>query len=145
MKKALFALPLVGLGLVFGWQAAASAKPSQLHRVVIDVSSGDSATWQRVLNNVENLQRQLGTANTFVEVVAYGPGLGMMLQEGAPDRARMEALARGQVVFVACQNTLQGRGLTPDALLPFVRVVPSGAAELVLKQEAGWSYLKPGM
>ncbi|MNX83244.1 DsrE/DsrF-like family protein [compost metagenome] len=145
MKKALYTLPLMALGLAFGWQAAAAAKSSPVHRVVIDVSSGDAATWQRVLNHVENLQRQLGAERTFVEVVAYGPGLGMMLEESAPDRARMEALARAQVVFAACQKSLQGRGLAPDALLPFVRVVPSGVAELVLMQEAGWSYLKPGL
>ncbi len=56
----------------------------------------------------------------------------------------MERLSQGSVVFAACQNTLETRNLPPEALLPFVRIVPSGAAEIILKQEADWAYLKPG-
>ncbi|MOA61796.1 DsrE/DsrF-like family protein [compost metagenome] len=67
-----------------------------------------------------------------------------MLAASAPDPERMERLSRGPVFFAACRNTMEGRQLTPDALLGFAQVVPSGVAELVRKQEAGWSYLKPG-
>lgn len=118
--------------------------PPSRHRIVIDVSTPHADTWQRVLSNAENAQRQLGADQTMIEVVAYGPGLGMMLGESAPDPARMERMSKAAVAFAACRNTLESRDLAPDALLPFVRIVPSGVAELVLKQEAGWAYLKPG-
>jgi intracellular sulfur oxidation DsrE/DsrF family protein len=35
-------------------------------------------------------------------------------------------------------------GIRKDMLIPVVGSVPSGVAELVMKQEEGWSYLKTG-
>lgn len=143
MKKALFLLPAMALGMAAGLRSSRRQPPSPRHRIVFDVSTGNAETWSRVLNNVENALRELGE-DTTIEVVAYGPGLGMLLATSAPDPERMERLSRGSVVFAACRNTMESRQLTPEALLAGVQVVPSGVAELVRKQEAGWSYLKPG-
>ena len=35
-------------------------------------------------------------------------------------------------------------GITKEMLIPSAGSVPSGVAELVIKQEEGWSYLKTG-
>ena len=142
MKKALYLLPALALGLALGLRR--SSRPSPRHRIVVDVSTPNAETWKRVLNNLDNVRRQLGAESTEIAVVAYGPGLGMLLAESAPEVERMERLSRESVVFAACRNTLEGRDLGPEALLPFARIVPSGVAEIVLKQEAGWSLLKPG-
>jgi len=144
VNKALFLLPAMALGLAAGLTSSRRQPPSPRHRILFDVSTGNAETWTRILNNVENAMRDLGTEETTIEVVAYGPGLGMLLAASAPDPERMERLSRGSVVFAACRNTMESRQLTPEALLGFAQVVPSGVAELVRKQEAGWSYLKPG-
>lgn len=39
---------------------------------------------------------------------------------------------------------MRRRNVTTADLLPFAGQVDSGAAEVVRKQEAGWSYLKSG-
>ncbi|MGW4379160.1 DsrE family protein [Kitasatospora sp. NPDC004531] len=72
-----------------------------------------------------------------VEVVAYGGGLDLLLRDDpAEDTARLvEAGARP----LACANALAGRGLTADALMPGVRVVPAAAWHLALRQYEGWS------
>ncbi|MNK80768.1 DsrE/DsrF-like family protein [compost metagenome] len=142
MKIARYLLPALALGFVFGLRR--SSRPSPRHRIVVDVSTPNADTWKRVLSNLDNVRRQLGADVTEIEVVAYGPGLGMLLAESAPELERMERLSREAVLFAACRNTLEGRALGSEALLPFVRIVPSGVAEIVLKQEAGWSLLKPG-
>ena len=43
-------------------------------RVVVQVSEADPARWSLALNNVKNLQDDLGAANVTIEIVAYGPG-----------------------------------------------------------------------
>ena len=48
------------------------------NRVVIQVSDGEPAKWNLALNNAGNIQTDLGAANVDIEIVAYGPGLGML-------------------------------------------------------------------
>ena len=47
------------------------------------------------------------------------------------------------VRFVACQNTMRQRTLGQADLLPGVGTVPSGAYEIVRRQQEGYSYFKP--
>ena len=58
-------------------------------------------------------------------------------------RKGLPTLAANGVRFVACRRSAQRLGLTPDDLLPQVRLVNSGAGELVRKQAEGWAYLRP--
>jgi hypothetical protein len=48
-------------------------------RVVFQVSDGDAAKWGLALNNASNVQQELGADKVEVEIVAYGPGIGMLL------------------------------------------------------------------
>ena len=48
------------------------------------------------------------------------------------------------VVLDACQNTMRLRKVTTEDLFPFASQVDSGVAELIRKQEAGWSYVRAG-
>ena len=144
MTRARILLPAIALGLAAGLTSSRRREAAPRHRVVFDVSTRDGATWNRILNHVENARTELGPEETAIEVVAYGPGLGMLLAESAPDPERMQRLSQEGVGFAACRNTMESRNLDAEALVPGVRVVPSGVAELVRKQEAGWSTLKPG-
>jgi len=45
---------------------------------VIQVSDGDQSKWNLALNNARNIQTDLGVANVDIEIVAYGPGIGML-------------------------------------------------------------------
>jgi len=40
---------------------------------------------------------------------------------------------------------MKRNNLTKEDLLPESIIVPSGLAEIILKQEAGWTYLKAGI
>ncbi len=48
------------------------------HKLVIQVSSDDARTQKIALNNAVNLQKLYGMDNVTIEVVAYGPGLGLL-------------------------------------------------------------------
>ncbi|MDI7776684.1 DsrE family protein [Asticcacaulis sp. EMRT-3] len=111
------------------------------HNVVFELTSSDPKAWVKLMNNVENLIKALGP-DIQVEIVAHGDGLKMLLLSSA-DRpeARMEALSKGGVVFAACQNTMRGMNVEPKDLVPFAKPVDSGVAEVVRRQQDGWSYL----
>ncbi|MBA3883868.1 MAG: hypothetical protein H0X73_14470, partial [Chthoniobacterales bacterium] len=49
------------------------------------------------------------------------------------------------VVFSACENMMKKKNVTKEQLLPFATTTDSGIAEVIRKQEAGWSYIKSGI
>ncbi|MBK7137399.1 MAG: hypothetical protein IPH73_14715 [Rhodocyclales bacterium] len=53
---------------------AQSAKPG----VVIQVSDGDTKTWNQALNVVKNVQAEYGKDKVNVELVVFGNGSGML-------------------------------------------------------------------
>ena len=121
--------------------APAPATTAEKHRVVFQVTADGDEQWEAVIGNVENLRAAFGPENTQVQVVAHGKGLGMLLATNAALRERMQKLNDG-VVFAACENTMRKKKVTKEQLLPFVTTVDSGVAEVVRKQEQGWSYIK---
>src|SRR5690349_6185858 len=79
-----------------------AAKPT---RVVVQVTEADPARWNLVLNNVRNLQDDLGADKVSVEIVAYGPGIGM-LKLDAPTNSRISEAIKAGVSIDACENTM---------------------------------------
>jgi uncharacterized protein len=112
------------------------------NRVVVQVSDNDPGKWNLTLNNVRNLQKDLGAQNVDVEVVAYGPGIGMLKADSPVANRIDEALGSG-VKVVACENTMAGQKLTRDDMLPKIGYVQAGVVELMQKQQQGWAYLRP--
>jgi len=123
---------------------AQTEKAAGPHRVLFEVTMEGNEEWTAVLNNVENLRKSLGE-KTEIEVVAHSKGLGLLLAKDNPLAERMKKLADEDVVFAACENTMRKKNVTNDQLVPFATTTDSGVAEVVRKQEAGWSYIKSGI
>ena len=94
---------------------AQQAAPAR-SKVVLQMSDGDAAKWNLALNNAKNLQTDLGAANVDIEIVAYGPGIGMLKADSVVGTRVDEALASG-VKVVACENTMRGQKLTKSDML----------------------------
>ena len=60
-------------------------------------------------------------------------------------KSNCKKLADGGVVFAACENTMKKKHVTKEQLVPFATTTGSGVAEVVRKEEAGWSYIKSGI
>lgn len=136
---ALLALAALTLSCAQPPQAGGGARP---HRVIFQVSDADPAKWNLTLNNVRNVQQDLGKDNVTVEVVAYGPGIGMLKLESAVGPRIAEALASG-VAVVACENTMKNQKLSRDDMLPKIGYVDAGVVELMKRQKEGYAYIRP--
>jgi intracellular sulfur oxidation DsrE/DsrF family protein len=79
-----------------------------------------------------------------IEVVVHGKALNFLVKEQSHLVAEIESMTKLGVIFKACENTMNKYGIRKDMLISSVNSVPSGVAELVMKQEEGWSYLKTG-
>jgi hypothetical protein len=109
--------------------------------VVVHVSEGSTDRQSTVLRNVLNLRAELGP-DVPVELVAHGPGVGLLTGESGLDE-EVRALGVAGVRALACLNTLASQGLTPEALLAGVGTVPSGMGHLARRQLEGWAYVRP--
>lgn len=126
-------------------QSAGSAAPNSTHkkhRIVIQMSDADPARWNLALNNAKNLQDDVGAANVEIELVAYGPGIGMLKME-SPTAQRIADATRAGVKVLACENTMRAQKLTRDDMHPAISYVPAGVTEIMKKQGEGWAYLRP--
>ena len=126
-----------GSGAALAQQAA-----TPRNKVIFQVSDADPAKWNLALNNVRNIQADLGAGNVDIEVVAYGPGIGMLQANSAVASRVDEALTAG-VKVVACENTMRNMKLAKHDMLGKIGYVRSGVVELMQKQQQGWAYIRP--
>lgn len=95
------------------------------------------------LRNIEAILAEVGDDGCELLVVCHSGGIGLVVAGQSPFGARIEALQARGVRFVACRNTMRQKGIDPGQLLPAVGVVPSGAVEVIRKQQEGYSYFRP--
>jgi intracellular sulfur oxidation DsrE/DsrF family protein len=111
------------------------------HKVVIQLNSADTAVWNSTIGNIKNLQK-IWPDQLKIEVVIHGKALGFALKEKTHVESELKALMSGNLRFIACENTMKKQAVTKDMLVSGIETVPSGVAEIILKQELGWAYLK---
>lgn len=116
----------------------------KVHHVVIQLNTADTASWSSVLGNIKNFQK-IWPDKVEVEVVVHGKALNFLVASKSHLVEDIETLSKKGVQFSACENTMNKYGITKAMLLSSAKTVPSGVAELILKQEAGWGYLKAGL
>ena len=140
------------LGLFGVGMAAAALAPSIVsaqtkagaakNKIVFQMSDADPARWSLALNNMRNVQVDLVDDEVELELVAYGPGIGMLKADSAVAKGVAEALKNGARV-VACENTMKAQKLAYADMLPNIGYAPSGVVELMRKQQQGYAYIRP--
>jgi intracellular sulfur oxidation DsrE/DsrF family protein len=136
--------PLLIILLALGITATVNADGAK-HKLVIQVSTDDPRTQKIAMNNAVNLQKLYGIDNIDIEIVAYGPGLGMLTAK-SQYAARVKSLAIQDVKFSACMNTMNNikakKGHLPK-LTEGVDTTQAGVARIIELQEKGYAYIRP--
>ncbi len=122
--------------------AADAARQGDRAKVVFQVSDADPMKWNLALNNARNVQADLGKDKVDVEIVAYGPGIGMLKGDSKVEPRITAALTDG-VTVVACENTMRAQKLGKADMVPGIDYVPAGVVALMQRQQQGWSYIRP--
>ena len=85
--------------------ASHPSKPFAEKHVVLQISNSDVQKQTHVLNVANNLIKHYGPDKIDVEIVAFGPGLRLLLKDNS-NTPRIDGLANNGVRFAACSNTL---------------------------------------
>ena len=130
--------------------AGAAFADGVMHYVAIHVDENDPAVMNMALNNAMNVSNYYAAQGdeVMIELVAYGPGLTMLLEDRSPVAARISTmtLEMDNMSFSACGNTHRRMSEAAGAelaLLDGVSITPSGVVRLIELQEQGYAYVRP--
>lgn len=125
-----------------GSVASASNLPKehkQILKSVIHVNCADVERQGHGLKNIENILQAVEEA-AAIEVVCHGAGISLLVTDQSKHGPHVKELKTQGVRFAACENTMKQKSLSKEELLPGVRTVPSGAVEVIKKQQEGYGY-----
>jgi hypothetical protein len=109
--------------------------------VVVHVNFPDTERQGHGLKNIENILKDVKEGQ--IEVVCHGAGIALLVTGKTKHADEIEKLMKQGVRFMACENTMREKGIKKEDLLEGVTTVPSGAVEVIRKQQEGYSYFKP--
>ncbi len=112
------------------------------HKIVFQLTDNDVKSQKALTGQLNNLT--IGWPDAEIEVVVHSAGISYLQKAKTTFQTDIEALTDKGVQFKACENTMRSRGIDKSEILEVVDFVPMGIGEVVLKQEAGWSYIKAG-
>jgi intracellular sulfur oxidation DsrE/DsrF family protein len=130
------------LAILFAFAGTPQIPSNPKHHVVFQLSEPQGQAWDDLMVHVNNLLANLVLeGGVQVEVVFLGPGVNMLRKTNVAYEPRFKHLLDYGVTFAACQNSMGAMKLKTEDLFPFATQVRAGIAEIVHKQEAGWSYI----
>ena len=118
-------------------------KKADKHKIVFQFTNAQDTLQQKAFaKQLQNITQHWPKAK--YEVVLYNMGLEFVMTSKSKHIQTIKELQEKGVRFMVCENTLKNRKISKDQLIPNVEYVPAGIAEIVEKQEEGWSYIKGG-
>lgn len=106
-------------------------------KVIIQVSDINNVV--QSLKSCRNLINEIPDA--VVEVVFHQSAIGAVVKGSSFENDIKDLMSRG-VIVVACRNSMRDRGIKESDLINGVTIVNAGVAEIVKRENEGWTYLK---
>ena len=120
-------------------------KPFAEHKIVLQLSDVDAKKQALVLSVANNLLKAYDPDKIAVEVVAFGPGIDLLLA-GSERRKQVESLIAQGVRFDICLNTVdtieRETGKRPE-FIPSATPVQVGVGQILFLAENGYTVVRP--
>jgi len=112
-------------------------------RIIFDMAGSDTADHNAIIRQVNNVLKNAPDAK--IEVVFHGRAVYALITNKTTIKEKIDDLVKNKnIVFAACNNSLNQLNLSKDDVISSAIVVPVAVLELTDKQEHGWSYIKAG-
>ena len=110
-------------------------------KAIVHINFTDSERQKHGLKNVANILKE--EKGSEIVVVCHGGGIGLLVKDKSEHADEVARLITEGIRFAACENTLRDKSIPKGNLFPGVTTVPSGAVEVIRKQQEGYGYFKP--
>ncbi|QQO14494.1 hypothetical protein JJB99_35265 [Bradyrhizobium diazoefficiens] len=129
----------------FAQQVPLQDKPFAEHKIVLQLSDSDAKKQALVLSVANNLLKAYDPDKVAIEVVAFGPGIDLLLS-GSERRKQVESLIAQGVRFDICLNTVdtieRETGKRPE-FIPAATPVQVGVGQILFLAENGYTVVRP--
>lgn len=164
LSASLAASLLLAVGIVTGWVLNVTAQrpdsplaelgqfeapTDQVWRIVMHVNTLDDYMQNTLLDETEYMLNSFlqSGRKVEVEIVAYGPGLELLMPERSMYTDRIMAMQQRypNLTFTACERSYKRlkREMGGDLqLVANTRIAPSGIREIIKRQQEGWHYIR---
>ncbi|WP_461088775.1 DsrE family protein [Spirosoma gilvum] len=114
------------------------------YKAIYQLNTADTATIRHALANIQNaLNDPRLKGKLDVELVVYG-GANIVYRKDKPYFEQdIEKLHKQGVIMAMCENTMKLRKISKDELFPIVSYVPSANGELIIREQEGWTIIRP--
>lgn len=138
---------LLGALLLIGVSAVQADNSSSLAdtKIVLQISDPNPFKQTLVLNVANNLIKHYGMDSVAIEIVAFGPGL-RLLMAGNVNTKRISSLVSNGVRFSACKNTQKAMARKlghPPKLNKNAITVGAGVVRIIDLTKKGYTLIKP--
>src|SRR5437899_8588533 len=120
-------------------------KPFAEHKIVLQLSDGDAKKQALVLSVANNLLKAYDPDKVAIELVAFGPGVDLLLT-GSDRRKQVESLIAQGVRFDICLNTVdtieRETGKRPE-FIPAATPVQVGVGQILFLAENRYTVVRP--
>lgn len=112
-----------------------------LYKVIFHVD--ELSKWELVLSNAKNLIKAFSDDELVIEILANSEAVEFLVKSDSHSDKLFTDLLNNNAIFKVCNNSIKSLEIDPNTLFAFVSIVPSGVAELTIKQHEGFAYIKP--
>lgn len=112
------------------------------HKIVFQLATDSQKEHGSLTRQLNNVLNYWPTAK--IEVVVHSAALEFMMNDKSTVKNEVEDLMAKGVTFAVCKNTMKRKEVTEDQIIKGAIFVPVGIAEIVLKQEQKYMYIKAG-
>ena len=130
--------------------SCATAPQDKVHNITFHIDENDPKRMNLVLNNAANVDAYYKSKaeEVNIEIVAYGPGLMMLVDGKSPVQKRIKSFGQNfdNIAFKACGNTMKKMAKKTGKAVKLVsqaEMVDAGVVHLTMRQEQGWTYIRP--
>jgi intracellular sulfur oxidation DsrE/DsrF family protein len=120
-------------------------KPFAEHKIVLQLSDNDAKKQALVISVAYNLLKAYDPDKVAIEVVAFGPGIDLLLTDSS-NRKLVESLIAQGVRFDVCLNTVdtveRETGKRPE-IIPAAIPVQVGVGQILHLTENGYTLVRP--
>lgn len=113
------------------------------YKAIIQLTSAEPKVYKSTIRQISNLLDYFND-NVQVKIVCHGASGPFCLKDQNPFTAKIVGLLQKNVKINVCNNMLVSNNILPEELISGIEIIPSGIAELVIRQQEGWSYIKAG-
>ncbi len=131
------------LSIIPPFTMGAPSVPGKEYHAIYVIDADNKLLMKKVIGNIGNaLNDPRIKGHIKIELLAFSPGIHIFFKNNGFEKALLQLKKKG-VELTACANTLYELSIPAAKLYPFIKMVPSGQGEIILRESEGYAYLKP--